>query len=342
MKPQPSVLLAPLLRLVLVATAYAGKRLGPYRLPGVDLRQRVIWGAVCEEPEGKGLAFGGEDQQAEDGRPHTRIKLNGRWVHIEAELRAKNKLQKFHDRVGQIRTDLKNTLARARYIFFRGLKLDREKNPTRENALPRLEKILTELKGLLEELRSLGGLDEYENVQVSYVTQRIESVPVRLGNVKTALEDGLHSEELNSLLSAQIELEKACDALDAEPPPRSLTQIVYDRKTKLYVMYGGDHLDYLMNDTWVFDPEKRRWEQRRPPSAPSPRAQYPPKASPNAKVRWGRRAWPEKPFLKANGDGTITLSGGYTYFPNTNYLGGQYTDVADREWKYDVVKDVWT
>ena len=34
--------------------------------------------------------------------------------------------------------------------------------------------------------------------------------------------------------------------------------------------FGGDHLDYLMNDTWVFDLAKKKWEQRHPKTAPPP------------------------------------------------------------------------
>ena len=33
----------------------------PYRLESVDLKQRVIWGATCRLPDGRGLAFGGQD-----------------------------------------------------------------------------------------------------------------------------------------------------------------------------------------------------------------------------------------------------------------------------------------
>jgi len=41
----------------------------PYRLPPADLKARILWGSVCEGPDGTALAFGGQDQEAEDGRP---------------------------------------------------------------------------------------------------------------------------------------------------------------------------------------------------------------------------------------------------------------------------------
>src|SRR5438094_379375 len=69
-----------------------------YRLPAVDLKQQVIWGATCDGPGGTGLAFGGQDQKADDGQAHTRIKVDGQWKAIHEELQAKNLLQKYHDR----------------------------------------------------------------------------------------------------------------------------------------------------------------------------------------------------------------------------------------------------
>jgi hypothetical protein len=35
-----------------------------YRLPATDLKQPILWGAVAEAPDGRGLAFGGQDQTA--------------------------------------------------------------------------------------------------------------------------------------------------------------------------------------------------------------------------------------------------------------------------------------
>ena len=100
-------------------------------------------------------------------------------------------------------------------------------------------------------------------------------------------------------------LEKAAEILGSEPSPRALSPIVYDAKTKLYVLFGGDHLDYLTNDTWVFDLANKKWEQRHPKT---PRRRAPITSS------------------KANGDGKVVLTGGYTYTSSTDYIGGQYRD----------------
>ena len=42
--------------------------------------------------------------------------------------------------------------------------------------------------------------------------------------------------------------------------------------------------------------------------------------------------------LKA-ADGKATLSGGYAYTSTTDYCGGQYKDVGDGEWVYDLAAD---
>ena len=45
-------------------------------------RDPVLWGWTCELPDGSGLAFGGVHQTSEDGRPHTRLLVNGKWTPI--------------------------------------------------------------------------------------------------------------------------------------------------------------------------------------------------------------------------------------------------------------------
>ena len=57
---------------------------GPsYRLSSVDLKPRVIWGAECRQPAGEGVAFGGQDQQAEDLFRDLRRDLSN--AHFEAD-----------------------------------------------------------------------------------------------------------------------------------------------------------------------------------------------------------------------------------------------------------------
>ncbi len=118
----------------------------------------------------------------------------------------------------------------------------------------------------------------------------------------------------------QVDLDKVTESFDAEPPARYLSPLAYDPQTKLFVLTCGDHGDYLTNDLWLFDPAKKKWEQRHPESAPPPRGSH---------------------TLKANGDGTVTLSGGYTYTSSISYVGTQYRELNDGDWTYDISANTW-
>lgn len=56
-----------------------------------------------------------------------------------------------------------------------------------------------------------------------------------------------------------------------QPPQRALSPMAYDPATKKIVLFGGDHLDYVHADTWVYDCQTRKWEERKPALSPSPR-----------------------------------------------------------------------
>ena len=308
-----SVLLGP----VLVLAKAPRKR--PYRLPDVDIKQRVIWGATCDGPGGAAVAFGGQDQQSEDGRPHTRITLGGRWRAIHEQLRTANPLQKLHDRLRAVRDLQKNAAALARSVYFKGLPPDREARRVRTELVPAQKNVVAQIAGLIAALRKEPRLGAYPAAQRDRALGRLTSAHRDASDLAGKLA-GITPAAIRRMADVTIRLEKAAEHLDAEPPPRALSPLVYEPRSKLYVLFGGDHLDYLTNDTWVFDPAKQQWRQRRPPSGPPPRANH---------------------KLSADG-GRITLTGGYTYSSNTDYCGGQYIDLDDGPWSYDVIADRWT
>jgi hypothetical protein len=118
----------------------------------------------------------------------------------------------------------------------------------------------------------------------------------------------------------QLRAEKAAERLAAEPGGRCLSPIVWEPRHKVFVIFGGDHMDFLRNDLWVFDPAKLRWEQRPQDFAPPPRANH---------------------SIQANGDGTVTVSGGYTYFNEPWYCGPLYQEQQDGEWVYNLANNTW-
>jgi len=313
------------------ADAVAQQPPRPYRLSGVNLKQRVIWGAELREPEGRGLAFGGQDQEADDSRPHTRLLADGQWRSIHHELRSNNPLQELHEHVWSLRGKAKFVLAKARHIYFKGLSAKDEADRIQREVAPGLSELKKSIQSATANL-PVGLPDKYAQAQACAAGEHLQVAAKHL----PALADGVDSSSLRSLHRAQIQLEMAADAVAAEPPPRAMNcgmarlrnqqtgpagkTLVYDAKTKLYVLFGGDHLDYLTNDTWVFDPAKRRWFQRRPQGAPPPRANH---------------------RLEARGDGLIRMTGGYTYSSSTGYISGQYIDLNDGPWVYDIEKNAW-
>jgi hypothetical protein len=304
----------------------------PYRLNAVDLKRPVIWGAESRQPTGHGLAFGGQDQDANDGRPHTRVLADGKWKAIHRELRAANSLQKHYTGIWALRQAVKAMLARARFVYFQGLTPKGESKLLERDVEPRLSRIA---KQLAAGLAALPGelTDKYARDQVRLAREYLQRARKQLPSLK----NGVDATALRSLHRAQIELELAAEALDAEPPPRAMNcgtarlssrksgpagnTLVYDSSTKLYVFFGGDHLDYLTNDTWVFDPRRRRWFQRHPRAAPPPRANH---------------------RLRADGDGKVRMTGGYSYSSSTGYVSGQYVDLNDGEWTYNLRTNTWS
>ena len=64
------------------------------------------------------------------------------------------------------------------------------------------------------------------------------------------------------------------DAFAQYPVPHSRRNapLVYDEKNEVFVLFGGDHEDFQVNDTWTLDLEKKAWKRMNPDLAPSPRA----------------------------------------------------------------------
>lgn len=279
-----------------------------YRLPGVSLKEQVIWGATCELPDGTGLAFGGQDQKADDGNPHTRIKVDGKWVSIHPELKAKNALEAVRVRVLNARDDLRVAAAQTRGSYLHGV----DKASAAE-----VERVQRRALQAVAALRAAASDAKESPADRERLARAAALFPDATSPGKHV---GIDPEFVRLAFAAGVALEQAAEVLDCEPAPRALSPVVYDDKHKLFVLFGGDHLDYLTNDTWVFDPARREWSLRRPKSAPPPRANHKLVAA----------------------DGKVTLAGGYTYTNSTDYVGGQYRDHDDGDWVYDVAADAWT
>ena len=289
----------------------------PYRLPSTNIKERVIWGSTAQAPDGFALSFGGEDQGADDGQAHTRLRVNGQWQDLYEELRKANHLQPFYDEEWELTDSQRHTLARARSLFLDGLPAEDLNRAIVAEVLPRQQRLSADVRALTVMIARAAVKDK----DLGDAARRVDAIQALVDEAATSLKSGINAATLAHLRQVQVAIEQTRDTMSPEPPARTLSAITYEPKTKMFVVFGGDHCDYLTNDTWVFDPAVRRWSLRNPPSAPPPRA---------------NQAW------KINGDGKLVLTGGYTYFSNTDYMGGQYIDINDGDWTYDVAADTWT
>ena len=107
--------------------------------------------------------------------------------------------------------------------------------------------------------------------------------------------------------------------LDAQPPQRALSPMVYDTVNKQVILFGGDQLNGLLSDTWTFD--GKRWEERKPASAPAPRGGH--------ALVWLPRAR------------KVLLLGGYGYESAVGYYPAVYRARPLEAWTYDAAGERW-
>ncbi|MBL8027014.1 MAG: hypothetical protein JNL74_11420 [Fibrobacteres bacterium] len=268
------------------------------------------WGWKCTVTNGPSLAFGGNLLMGSDARLHTRVLQGAIWTRIDSSLRAVNPLQPHFNETWLLRERLKDALARARYIFFQGYPSATEASLLADSVNPELASVATALTALASSLNSKTGLQSYEDGQAKLAAAKLNTAASQI----SSLGSDVTAAELTTLRSTQIEIEKASEMLDAEPSPRALSMIAYDSVSKLFVVFGGDHFDYVTNDLWVFDPAIPKWMQRHPALSPSPRADH--------------------HFLPA-ANGTILMKGGF------NVANG-YKHVGPAEWSYNPTTNAWT
>lgn len=101
--------------------------------------------------------------------------------------------------------------------------------------------------------------------------------------------------------------------LAVQPKPRANSPMVYDPVNHVIVLFGGDHMDYCMNDTWIYHCATRTWEKKTPAVSPRPRAGH--------------------GFYYLPKQGKIALMGGYRYSTDQR---------SEFEiWTYDVSANTW-
>lgn len=284
----------------------------PPRLSSADLKTPLIWGSEASSPDDFKLAFGGLDQ--ESGNPHTRVWRDGQWVNIAEELQATAPFAKA--------IPYFTPVLRVTELGYRSGYLSDQYGPStaegRESWKQSFDDVRERTRQFVKVLEKYRGkLSPYEQGQASLALKSLAEIEqlippdTREYHTKFAVDLGKARH-----LAQQVE-----DLLGYEPPARALSPLIYDPHSKLFVLFGGDHLDYISNDLWVFDPKELKWEQRHPELSPAPRANH----------QW-----------EVLEGGKLKLTGGYRYTSSTDYCGAQYKDIGDGPWIYDVASNTWS
>lgn len=169
------------------------------------------------------------------------------------------------------------------------------------------EEELAELKRRCEGLKKMPALGP--------VRKHIEKIAKLIDKKKTL-------DALKAQRALQRKLEEMLEAQAPTPPARRRSPLVSDPVNQVMVLFGGDHEDYLMNDTWVLDLTTLSWRRANPKLAPSPRAGH--------------------ALVYLPGSGKIALWDGYRQRSKSKYRAFQAGMLPNRElWVYDVKNERW-
>lgn len=292
------------------ATARAWKDLAPAAVPngtGLDL----WWGSLCYDPVNKEFVlFGGNNGPSafNDTRTWLYSAAKNEWRPLNA---GSAQMQAFFAKAETLRKGAEGLHAAYANRCF--------KTELPEQAAAKLSAQAGKLAAALSAFKQeLAGKSAYEKVQCERAAAELASAADAAG----ALGDEGSSEQVKAALDVARTLWRAQTALMSEPPPRALSQLVYDPASKSIVLFGGDRLDMLYADTWVYDCATRTWQERRPELSPSPRAGHALVSLPKA--------------------GKLVLLGGYRFASDTGYWGPLYQPLPTQAWVYDVAANAWT
>ncbi len=160
--------------------------------------------------------------------------------------------------------------------------------------------------------------------------ERIESLrkilniklwPERVSNIKLKVERKELLDALKEARAMQRMVEELDDRQYPVPSSRRNSPIVYDAKNHVCVLFGGDHEDYLMNDTWILDLTKNTWRRSNVSVAPSQRAGH--------------------ALVYLPKSGKIALYEGYQQSNSEDYGSRAFRTLNPELWLFDTKLETW-
>lgn len=224
--------------------------------------------------------------------------------------------------VAKVREAQKDAVALGRNLFYAAQPADWKSAQAKERLAPvqdAVSKAIADVAARAEKDALAAGCAPGDAAAAAAVLQ--EAAKKSAEAAQAFAEGKLEAPAIAAAEDASWRADEARDLLASEPPARYRAMGLYDPERKAYVLHGGDHGDYLFNDTWIYDCAKRKWRRVHAPVAPSPRI--------GAQMYW-------LPETKQ-----IALLSGDTYLTRMVYQ--RFTQPLSPDvWIFDPAKGAWT
>ncbi|GMV81146.1 MAG: hypothetical protein AMXMBFR7_23300 [Planctomycetota bacterium] len=231
-------------------------------------------------------------------------------------------LQALRASVDQARAAQQEAVAQARNLYYSGRsEADLLKESQARLAAPQAKcaQTCTQLAAQLEKEGPAAGVDAQS---LAAAVRSLRTAAEKAGSAARAFESGkVEAAGIADAEAAQWRCDEALDWLASEPTPRTGAMGQYDPERKAFVVFGGDHGDYLLGDTWLYECGARSWKRLHPAQSPSARF-------------GGQMFW--HPGAK-----TILLLSGNAYLDRMKYQS--FSRKLDAEvWQFDPAAVAWT
>jgi hypothetical protein len=276
---------------------------------GEEYRGALRWASLCYDPVNKEVLLFGGNCAEPGGSPGTMTYslAKNEWKRLDF---SKSPLAAAQAECEKLRRSARELEGRLRSRWHLG--------ETAAEAKQKLGKPAAKLvAGLKKFVASLPSGGNGKNAPAAWARLDLAAAAAALSSIRGAANPA----EIAAAAKAAEHLRAARDALAVEPRARAYSQLAWDAKQKKMVLFGGDHLDYLMSDTWIYDPGTREWTQRRPEVSPAPRGGH--------------------ALVYLPKSGKLAMLGGYAYRSDEGYGGMGYTGRQPELWVYDTGANRW-
>ena len=261
-----------------------------------------IWGSMCYDPVNKEILHSGGDGSSTNICTWAYSIEKNEWRKLEF---GSDKLKALAEPAKQLRWQAKALLGACcnRFAIIETEAEAKAELAAQAKALAAsADKFAREVKA--------AGLAGTDKAAGEVAIQRLASASAALKAAGPGLSEKIVPEKIAAIRAIRVIFEQVVDALAVEPPGRARSQTAYDPIHKKIVLFGGDQLDRVLSDTWLYDCTARTWEQKFPDKCPAPRAGH--------VLAWLPKA------------GRVVLACGYSR-----------VDLPQEIWSYDVTANVW-